>query len=172
MTQNEENNNLLDHCATIFDTVADNTEGRVATYIPRLASVDASLWGMSVCTTNGEKISKGDSKALFSIQSASKPITYCIALETAGYDVVHQHVDHERSGRNFNERVLLSRGLKHKIPHNPYINAGAIMTAACCHMEKNDWERFDAVLCIWSKLCGGKAPSFQYDTFCSERSTA
>jgi hypothetical protein len=36
----------------------------------------------------------------------SKPLTYGIALDQLGCDVVHQYVGQEPSGRNFNELVL------------------------------------------------------------------
>jgi glutaminase len=36
----------------------------------------------------------------------SKPLTYGIALDQLGSDVVHQYVGQEPSGRNFNELVL------------------------------------------------------------------
>lgn len=36
----------------------------------------------------------------------SKALTYGIALEQLGQQVVHQYVGHEPSGRNFNELVL------------------------------------------------------------------
>jgi glutaminase len=36
----------------------------------------------------------------------SKPLTYGIALDQLGTDMVHQYVGQEPSGRNFNELVL------------------------------------------------------------------
>jgi len=36
----------------------------------------------------------------------SKPLTYAIALEKLGADVVHSYIGQEPSGRNFNELVL------------------------------------------------------------------
>lgn len=36
----------------------------------------------------------------------SKPLTYGIALDQLGQEVVHQYVGQEPSGRNFNELVL------------------------------------------------------------------
>lgn len=48
----------------------------------------------------------GDVNVPFTLQSCSKPLTYAMALETLGPDVVHQYVGTEPSGRNFNELVL------------------------------------------------------------------
>jgi len=36
----------------------------------------------------------------------SKPLTYAIALDKLGPDVVHRYVGQEPSGRNFNELIL------------------------------------------------------------------
>jgi glutaminase len=100
--------------------------GKVATYIPQLARVNPEYYGISVCTIDGQRFDIGDTKIPFSAQSTSKPITYAIACEQRGEELVHQHVGREPSGRNFNELVLNSDGL----PHNPLINSGAIMSAS------------------------------------------
>ena len=47
-------------------------EGAVATYIPELGKVDGSQLGVSVFCRNGKRISVGDTKVRFSIQSISK----------------------------------------------------------------------------------------------------
>lgn len=48
----------------------------------------------------------GDVAVPFTLQSCSKPLTYAMALDTLGPDVVHKYVGTEPSGRNFNELVL------------------------------------------------------------------
>jgi glutaminase len=93
-----------------------------------------------VCTIDGQQLNLGDTKTDFCIQSCSKPITYGLALEIAGENIVvffpgvcklissqvHQHVGREPSGRGFNAYKLNHTGL----PFNPLINSGAIATAA------------------------------------------
>ena len=63
-------------------------EGAVATYIPELGKVDGSQLGVSVFCRNGKRISVGDTKVRFSIQSISKIITLAVALEICGFDQV------------------------------------------------------------------------------------
>lgn len=54
---------------------------------------------MSVCTIDGQRFSIGDVNVPFTLQSCSKPLTYAIALEKLGQDIVHQYVGQEPSGR-------------------------------------------------------------------------
>jgi glutaminase len=152
----------------IYAESAKNNEGKVASYIPQLGRVSPDNFGVSFCTIDGQRHSLGDSHTSFCIQSMSKPISYCIALEQYGEDYVHRHVGREPSGIGFNGLVLNTKGL----PHNPMINSGAIMT---CSLIRPEWEmadRFDHVLDVWSKLSGGKRAGFNNSVYLSERQTA
>ena len=143
--------------------------GAVASYIPQLASVDPNLFGVSICTVDGQRFSIGDSAQIFSVQSVSKVVTYSIALETNGIAKVHEHVGMEPSGRNFNERVLLPSG----IPHNPLINTGAIMCSSLLFKDEPRWKRFEKVADYWRRLSGSPTnPSILQSTFLAERETA
>lgn len=83
-----------------------NREGSVASYIPQLARVDPNSWGVSVCTIDGQRFNIGDTNAPFTLQSCTKPLTYAIALENLGAQVVHKYVGQEPSGRQFNDLIL------------------------------------------------------------------
>jgi glutaminase A len=161
-------------CEVIYEECIPNQNGGVATYIPQLARQNPDLWGVCMCSVDGQRMNIGDCDVPFCVQSTSKPITYCVALETKGEAMVHEHVGREPSGRNFNDRSLMVRdgGRKNSIPHNPYINAGAIMTSSLVKMEVSEWDRFTYMMTVWQKLSGGTKPSFQNDTFMGERSTA
>jgi glutaminase len=97
--------------------------GQVATYIPELARVDSSAFGIAVIDAEGNVFSAGDIKTPFSIQSISKVFTLTLALGKAG-DRLWQRVGREPSGSPFNSIVQLER--ERGIPRNPFINAGAI----------------------------------------------
>lgn len=153
----------------IYEECKTVDEGNVATYIPQLAEVDSSLFGVSICTVDGQRFNIGNSDKIFSVQSVSKVITYGIAVETNGMDYVHKHVGMEPSGRNFNERVLLPSG----IPHNPFINTGAIMVASLLFPSNPRWKRFEKVSEYWKRLTGSGSPiSVMQSTFLAERETA
>jgi glutaminase len=58
------------------------------------------------------------------------------------------------------------------IPHNPCINAGAIMCASLVKAEETEDARFDYVIGVWEKLAGRHTVGFQNGTYMGERATA
>lgn len=88
-----------------------STRGHNASYIPQLDKVDSSLWGLSVCTIDGQRYEIGASSTNFSVQSCIKPLTYCFALEEHGADKVVKHVGREPSGVAFNSLTMNKAGL-------------------------------------------------------------
>lgn len=161
-------------------------DGKAADYIPQLDLPEplADQFGAALCTTDGQRFSVGDAKRHFSVQSSCKPLLYCLALEEHGAVKVHEHVGHEPSGAGFNELTLDKLGR----PHNPLINAGAIMCSSLIGLndsparkqrEGNDgldrgWTgaRFERVMSTWQALCGGERPHFGGSIYLSERETA
>ncbi len=152
----------------IFTATAKNEAGKVADYIPQLARVPAGHFGVAVCTVHGQRHSIGDTEVDFSVQSCTKPINYCIALEELGEEVFHRTVGREPSGRGFNELTLN----KDNKPHNPMINAGAIATCSLIHREVPVADRFDHVMAQWGRFAGGRKAGFSNAVYLSERQTA
>ena len=142
--------------------------GQVASYIPQLARADPELFGVALCTTDGQRFATGDSAVDFCVQSCCKPITYSLALEEHGQEYVHRHVGREPSGHGFNELTLNSKGR----PHNPMINAGAIMCGAMIKPELSLSDRFEHVMERWADLAGGSKPHFSNPVYLSERQNA
>lgn len=102
------------------------------------------------------------------MQSCSKPITYCLALEEQGEEKLHKYVGTEPSGKTFNELTLNSHGL----PHNPMINAGAIMCGALIRPGAAPSDRFDYVMSKWRDCAGNSKIGFDNAVYLSERQTA
>uniref|UniRef100_A0A8C4S0A9 glutaminase n=1 Tax=Erpetoichthys calabaricus TaxID=27687 RepID=A0A8C4S0A9_ERPCA len=96
----------------------------VADYIPQLAKFSPDLWAASLCTVDGQRHSIGDTKVPFCLQSCVKPLKYAIAVNDLGTEYVHRYVGKEPSGLRFNKLFLNEDG---KCPHNPMVNAGAIV---------------------------------------------
>lgn len=152
----------------IYEGLLDDQRGAVADYIPQLKNVDPDQLAIAVCTVDGQRFSIGQSRTGFCIQSICKPINYCLALEEHGPEFVHRHVGREPSGRNFNALSFDDQGL----PHNPMINAGAIMVSSLMRPQADMAERFDFVTKAWNRLSGGERVGFNNAVYLSERQTA
>jgi glutaminase len=140
-------NHVLRH---IYDTVKENRKGALADYIPELAKVDPDKYGLAIVTNNGKIYSVGDVETTFTIQSVSKALNYCIALELLGKDVVIGSVGVEPSGDRFNAIEFDPRTL---LPYNPMVNAGAITIAGLIYDHLGD-EAYEFILDRFSKAAG------------------
>ncbi len=161
-------NDFCSDLSQLFDLAKRNTAGTVANHIQQLARVDERHFALAVCSIDGQRYFRGDVLDRFTIQSTSKTISYCLALEELGRDKVHQYVGREPSGLGFNELTLNALGL----PHNPMINAGAIMDCSLLGHEMDQADRFDFVMSKLSPMAGHNKPAFSYDVYLLERETA
>ncbi|MFF4159268.1 glutaminase A [Streptomyces sp. NPDC001678] len=159
---------LVSDLRRIYEEVRADRSGSVAAYIPQLARVAPDQFAISVCTVDGQRFSIGDAGVNFCLQSVSKTVGYCLTLEEHGPDTVHRHVGREPSGQGFNELTFNKAGL----PHNPMINAGAIMSCALIQRGLDAADRFDFVAETWKRLAGGRSVGFNNSVYLSERSTA
>src|SRR5262249_38776408 len=85
-----------------------------------------------------------------------------------GIEAVHQHMGREPSGQSFNELALNPQGL----PHNPMVNAGAIMTASLIRPQNDIADRFDLVAATWRRLAGGRRAGVHNAGYLSARQAA
>ena len=152
----------------IFTNISKNHDGEPANYIPELAKANPEHFAVSICTIDGQCLHLGASNTLYSAQSSCKPINYCIALETLGETEVHRYIGREASGHGFNELTLD----REQRPHNPMINAGAIMACALIKPELNVCDRFNYVLDQWQRLTNQLRPSFNQAIYQSEKASA
>jgi glutaminase len=152
----------------MYDELLPVKSGEVADYIPQLKRADPDQLAIAMCTVDGQRFSAGDATAAFCLQSVSKTVSYCLALDEHGTEAVHQHMGREPSGQSFNELALNPKGL----PHNPMVNAGAIMTTSLIRPQEDIADRFDLVAATWQRLSGGRRPGFNNAVYLSERQTA
>src|SRR5690606_4301365 len=101
-------------------------EGKVADYIPSLADMPKDRFGMALARLDGQVHAVGDARERFPIQSISKVHTLTLAMEALG-DALWKRVDREPSGDPFNSLIQLEH--EKGIPRNPFMNAGALVTA-------------------------------------------
>jgi glutaminase len=98
--------------------------GQVIQYIPALANIPLSKFGMALYTVEGEVYKVGDAEEPFSIQSISKVFALALAFQLLGDDIWHR-VGRAPSGTAFNSLSHLER--EHGVPRNPFVNAGALV---------------------------------------------
>ena len=115
---------LLEHIREEIEIYAK--EGKQADYIPALANVDPDQFGLCLHMLDGRTYSIGASDVKFSIQSIAKVFSLAIALSILGKDL-WTRIGKEPSGSAFNSLVQLE--YEHGKPRNPFINAGALVTA-------------------------------------------
>lgn len=136
----------------VLQSVAADRTGVLANYIPELAEVDPERLGASIAMVDGELYASGDTDALFTIQSISKPFVYALALADRGFERVLDKVGVEPSGEPFNEISLEDSSGR---PLNPMINAGAITTHSLVGTETmNPAERMERVISGLSAFAG------------------
>ncbi|TVZ59689.1 L-glutaminase [Flavobacteriaceae bacterium MAR_2010_105] len=99
-------------------------KGKVATYIPELASVDASMFGVHITALNGDHFGMGNNLEKFSIQSIAKVLSLTLAYSILG-EKIWKRIDVEPSGSKFDSLLLLES--YNGIPRNPFVNSGAIV---------------------------------------------
>ena len=130
-------------CQPIVDktykkVLAMENSGSVASYIPELAKVDATKFGVCLTTQTGEVFTAGDATVKFSIQSIAKVLSLSLVLSKIG-DKLWKRMDFEPSGTAFNSLVQLES--ENGIPRNPLINAGAIVVCdIICELFDNPKE--------------------------------
>ena len=151
----------------IFENQYKVMGGEIADYIPQLARQNPNKYGMSFCSTDGQRFNIGDYDDPFCVQSCCKPINYGIAIESVGLEYFSKYVGKEPSGKSFQSVAMNSDG----IPYNPMVNAGAIMTCSLVEKDLKPSEKFDKVLNWWTRLAGGYKPGFDISTYLSEKDT-
>ncbi|XP_077368771.1 glutaminase kidney isoform, mitochondrial-like [Festucalex cinctus] len=151
----------------IYDSAQQQDGGQVADYIPQLAKFNPNLWGASLCTIDGQRHSVGDTKVPFCLQSCVKPLEYAVAVHELGSEHVHQFVGKEPSGFRFDKLSLNEEDR----PHNPMVNAGAIVISSLIKPDTKKAERFDYVMDFLKRLAGTEYVGFSNATFQSERET-
>lgn len=110
----------------LIETARPTTQqGKVADYIPALASADSGDLAAAIFTKEGEFVSAGNGEKLFTLQSVVKVLTLALAIMDRGIDYVFERVGMEPTGDPFNSIAKLETRVPSK-PLNPMINAGAL----------------------------------------------
>uniref|UniRef100_A0A8C6LC16 glutaminase n=1 Tax=Nothobranchius furzeri TaxID=105023 RepID=A0A8C6LC16_NOTFU len=153
------------HIDDLYENAKNLSGGQVADYIPQLARFSPDLWGVALCTVDGQRHTVGDTKVPFCLQSCVKPLKYAVAVHDHGTEYVHRFIGKEPSGLRFN-KLFLNEDDK---PHNPMVNAGAIVCTSLIKQGASNAEKFDYMMNFMNKLAGNEYVGFSNATFQSER---
>lgn len=137
--------------AYIHEQTRPITDGALANYIPELAKVSSSSFGIAIATTKGRLHKIGDADIEFTIQSTSKALAYCMALELVGRNEVLSRAGVEPSGDPFN---AIEFSPVTRRPFNPMVNAGAIAISGLLRDTLGKKKAFDLVLDRFSRAAG------------------
>jgi len=114
--------------AEAFDLFRGENGGDVANYIPALAEVDPSLFGICVTSARGECLAVGDADRTFSIQSVSKPFVFALVCDAIGPVRSAELLGVDATGLPFNS--IMAVELRPDRTTNPMVNPGAIATTS------------------------------------------
>ena len=110
-----------------YDRCKEEQGGKNADYIPYLAGVPSTLFGIAACLPDGDVVAVGDTDYVFGIESVSKVPTAILAMIQYGAKEILDRIGADATGLPFNSIMALLLEKEH--PSTPLVNAGAI--SAC-----------------------------------------
>jgi glutaminase len=119
-------------------------EGKNADYIPALAKVNPSLFGIALVTVDGKVYTAGDVGSEVSIQSISKAFIMARVIQDSGEAAIRDSVGVDATGQAFNSIVAIEQNKGKEM--NPMVNPGAITTTSMVKGDTADQ--------IWSNILG------------------
>ncbi len=126
--------------------------GKNADYIPYLASVPSSLFGIAATLPDGTTITIGDCDYAFGIESVSKVPTALLAMNQHSAEVVLDKIGADATGLPFNSIMAILLESDH--PSTPLVNAGAIAACSMILPTGNAEGKWNAIHNFIEELCG------------------
>lgn len=136
-----------------YEKVKGIQDGANANYIPYLANIDSSLFGVTICLPSGKLISIGDTKFEFGIESISKVHTAILVMKQLGADAVLERIGANATGMPFNSIMAIL--LENDHPSTPLVNAGAIAANSLVEPIGDSSSKWKAIEANMNELSGG-----------------
>lgn len=143
------------------------TDGRVADYIPALASARADAFGVCVAGVNGRIFSIGDAEVEFTIQSISKIFVFALVCDTLGPEEARRKLGVNSTGLPFDSVMGIELNAQRTM--NPMVNAGALATTSLVEGASAD-DKFDRIVEALS-VFAGRPLELDSDVYTSEVTT-
>ena len=142
-------------------------DGKNADYIPALAQVPSTFFGIAVTGSDGKVHEAGDSKELFSIQSICKVFNAALVMQQSGDQMIEDSVGVDATGQVFNSITAIEQHRGKEM--NPFVNPGAIATVGNVKGSSPDD--------VWNKIlqfhsdCAGRQLEVNQPVYKSESET-
>jgi len=147
-----------------YNKFKNDDSGKNADYIKELAIVDSKIFGISIVTADGKVYEAGDTEAVVSIQSISKPFTAALVMEEKGKKFLQKKIGVNATGMAFNSVIAIE--LHGRTASNPLVNAGAIQSTSWVE-AKDSHERWNKIKKNMDGYAGRKLP-FNQKVYVSE----
>ena len=154
MSHSIDKNALREALEQAHERFRTDTAGKNADYIPYLATVPSSLFGIAATLPDGETLTVGDCDYSFGIESVSKVPTALLAMNQHSAEVVLDKIGADATGLPFNSIMALL--LENDHPSTPLVNAGAISACSMILPTGNAEGKWNAIRNFIEELCGSK----------------
>ena len=159
---------IHDAASQAFDRASKINGGKNASYIPYLANIDPSLFGLSVMLPDGTAFNFGDTTYRFGIESVSKVPTAILAMRQHTPAGVLDAIGADATGLPFNSIFAIL--LENDHPSTPLVNAGAISACSMIEPKGDSDAKWKAITDNITELCGS-APQLIDELYRSESAT-
>ena len=137
-----------------YDRCKEEQGGKNADYIPYLASVPSTLFGIAACLPDGDVVAVGDTDYVFGIESVSKVPTAILAMNQYGAKEILDRIGADATGLPFNSIMALLLEKEH--PSTPLVNAGAISACSMIRPTGDADGKWRAIVSFVADLTGSE----------------
>ena len=137
-----------------YDRCKEEQGGKNADYIPYLAGVPSTLFGIAACLPDGDVVAVGDTDYVFGIESVSKVPTAILAMNQYGAKEILDRIGADATGLPFNSIMALLLEKEH--PSTPLVNAGAISACSMIRPTGDADGKWRAIVSFVADLTGSK----------------
>ena len=136
------------------DRCKEEQGGKNADYIPYLAGVPSTLFGIAACLPDGDIVAVGDTDYVFGIESVSKVPTAILAMNQYGAKEILDRIGADATGLPFNSIMALLLEKEH--PSTPLVNAGAISACSMIRPTGDADGKWRAIVSFVADLTGSE----------------
>ena len=137
-----------------YDRCKEEQGGKNADYIPYLAGVPSTLFGIAACLPDGDIVAVGDTDYVFGIESVSKVPTAILAMNQYGAKEILDRIGADATGLPFNSIMALLLEKEH--PSTPLVNAGAISACSMIRPTGDADGKWRAIVSFIADLTGSE----------------